>query len=146
MRELDAGLLQTESSESSLSDLARVERSRLTVAVAVVRYAALVPRRDGIAAGSHELALDKKRCRRVGHALDKSLAAWGGAVRHVLVMDEIRSHGAQLSWELWWAQHRLHLHNRIAYIHDEYAYDPPGRNRAELKLVNELNWVKHALR
>src|SRR5262245_23021357 len=100
--------------------LPRTDRSRITAeeierlchALALVKVAGSIPRRLGFKATDEELALDKKRARRVGHALRQSLDGWTRDPKVEFDDEVIRREGAQLEWLLFSTEHIVELRAR----------------------------------
>lgn len=134
--------------ETTATRLVIVETERIARTLAIVRIAGSIPRRLGGDATSHELAIDKKRSKRVAHCLNQSLNAWTSRPKVELDEEVIRREGAQLEWESFAAEHRVQVHASLRMVatwavrHDEKRW---GRSAA-MNLVNELAWVFYALR
>jgi hypothetical protein len=133
--------------DESAASIKAAERERLARQLAVTIAAKEIPRRLGIEAGAEVLALDKKRARRIEHALAQSLKAWGDAT--LPAGDEINQQGAQIDWSNWCEQHTAWLKSRIVYI-ATWAVKAGGDDKfaknAVVRLQNELSWVTYALR
>jgi hypothetical protein len=109
-----------------------------------------MPRRLGGDATSEDLALDKKRVKRVLHVLSQSLKAWDAADRiaQIDLTDELRREGAQLNWAQFAADYRAYLEGRIKYVatwstqtgHTEWG------KKAVVRLNNERSWLEYAMR
>lgn len=122
------------------------ERERLTRMLAVAEAAAAIPRRLGAEASGEELAADKKRAKRMAHALQQSLKAWGGPLRD---KPEVAQEAAQLRWDVWWADHQVMLANRVRYVVTwctKAGGDERWTKSAVVKLQNEQRWIEYALR
>jgi hypothetical protein len=120
-----------------------IERLQGELAAAVV--AANFPRRLGDASRG-ELALDKRRSRRVGHALRQSLSAWGGAER-TATEPEFRT-GAQIDWPGWLEQHQTELHGRLRFVASwaKLTTNLKFGKSAVVRLSQEHAWLIYAMR
>lgn len=122
------------------------ERDRLLDRFLVAQCASQIPRRLSDAS-REELALDKKRSRRVAHVLRKSLIAWGGELEREPTTEE-RQRGAQIDWPEWWADHEPWLVDR------RKLYAAWAKRSSHLKfgkecivrISNELEWLRYAMR
>lgn len=118
---------------------------RLEAELASAAYAAAFPRRLSDAS-REELALDKRRSRRVAHVLRQSLLGWGGKER---VADaEEQSAGAQVDWPLWQEEYRSTL---LAELRRVSTWAKKTDNlrfgkSAVTRLQQELEWVDYAMR
>lgn len=131
----------------SREDLNRRQVERLKRSLAVVLITGSIPRRLGGDAMPEELALDKKRARRVAHALKQALSGW--AKRYDLPLDDsIRQEGAQMNWESWQPAFLADLSTQVRCVatwamkNDEEDW---GKS-AVVRLENERNWITYALR
>jgi len=144
-RHFDSGI--DTSGVESREYLETEELERISQLLATVIFAGSIPRRLGGDATDEELALDKKRARRVAHALQSSIKGW--TKRYTLPdSQEIRRAGAQLDWERFRIEHATKAQERLRLlatwaIHNEQ--DRWGRS-AVVRLENELKWVDWALR
>lgn len=127
-------------------ELARVGRT-----LAVVILASTLPRRLGGDAGDTELALDKRRARRVVHVLQNVWLSWAGkkaGIRLPVTDSEINREAAQLDWERFRDVHIAGVNSRARYaatwaiLHDKERW---GRS-AIVMYENEIKWVTYALR
>lgn len=132
---------------SSREELEQREVDRLTRALAVVIMAGSIPRRLGGDASDDELAKDKKRARRAGHALSQALKGW--SKKYDLPLDDkIRMEGAQIKWDDWLTVHVTKIQDELrclatwAVLNNEERW---GRS-AVVNLENEINWLTYALR
>jgi hypothetical protein len=121
------------------------EVARLQSELALARVAASFPRR--LSEGTRdELALDKKRSRRVAHALEQSLRAWKGKPRDA--NEEERRAGAQVRWPDWAELHGVAVNTELRTV-STWAKATTnlrfGRS-AVVRLEQELDWVAYALR
>jgi hypothetical protein len=122
------------------------EQRRLSRQVAVIQAAAKIPRRLGPESAPEDMALDKKRCRRVAHALEQPLAKWGGSVNSAT---DINSDAARLDWPTWTAEQRVYINNRIRYIATMGILQPGNLSwakQAVTRLQNELQLIEYAIR
>lgn len=128
--------------------LESAEVERLARSLAVVLMTGSIPRRLGGDATSEELAIDKKRAKRVGHAINQSLKGW---IRKtpVLPLDaKIRQEGAQLDWKIWHEAHVAEVANQLRLISTWAIQNDEERwaKSAVVRLENELNWISYAMR
>lgn len=127
----------------------RVERERLTAAIAIARAAQDIPRRLGEDATETELAADKRTAKRIAYALDQCLKAWGGPVMLTMKKEEIQRQGAQVDWNVWWADQQAYINQRMRYVvtwQHKHAGDLRWTKSSVVRFRNELRWVQHALR
>jgi len=124
------------------------QRGRLVSALALVFVAGSISRRLGSEADDEELALDKKRAKRVNHALRQSLGSWIRKLPPIEVDDKTRQEGAQLDWVLFVEAHITQLKSEIRFVaswaikNDEIKW---GKS-AVVKLENEIRWLTYAMR
>lgn len=129
-------------------ELERGEVARLERALAVVIYAGSIPRRIGGEVSDEELALDKKRARRTGHALNQALRGWKKTRVNLEMSPEVKAEGAVIDWQRWGEAHLTELRNRLACL-ATWAIrngEESWGKQAVVKLENEINWVEYALR
>lgn len=135
-------------SAGNREELETREVDRIERELSIVLVASMMPRRLGGDATDDDLALDKRRAKRVSHALIKSRAGWTKKRFNALSDEEIRRLGAQLDWNKWleshiWAiEHELRCLATWAVHHDELRW---GRS-AVVRLANERNWVTYGMR
>lgn len=133
-----------ESSES----LENHQIDRLARSQSVVILAGAIPRRLGAEATDIELALDRKRAKRMAHALGQSLKGWTKKNVPLPLTDELRMEGAQVVWESWASDHLVAIQAELrtlatwAVLHEQEKW---GRS-CVVRLENERNWVEHAMR
>ena len=127
-------------------ELRQVER--ISRALSVVILAGTTPRRLGGDATDDELALDKKRARRAGHALGQSLKQWTKRRQQLPLDDKVRMEGAQISWEVWSSTHvnALEKELRCAATYALRSDEERWGKSAVVRLENELKWLQIALR
>lgn len=128
----------------SLEDITKQEVERLQTACAMVLVATQQPRRtDG---NREELALDKKRSRRILHPLRQSLVAWGGKERAPTEAD--KRAGAQVDWPVWLEEQEAWLQARLRYVATWAKASGNLRfgKSAVVRLTQELEWLRYALR
>lgn len=120
-----------------------IERLQRMTAEAMV--ACQIPRRLSDAS-REELALDKKRSRRIAHVLRQNLAGWGGALIDPSL--EQRQAGAQVHWESWWGDHQPWLEARMRLVASwaKKSGNLSVGKKLLTRLSNELEWLKYALR
>lgn len=126
------------------------EVERLARMTAIATIAVGIPRRLGEDASPEEMAIDKKRGRRVSHALGQCLSDWNGKKPHELPSsDELRTDAATVLWLPWWDEHQVFLQSRLHFIatwqiktgdHEKFA------KSAVVRYTNEIRWVTYALR
>lgn len=134
--------------ETTAPQLSNTEVERIARQLAIVRIAGSIPRRLGGEANDQELALDRKRSKRVAHALSQSLNAWTTSPYVYLNEEVIRREGAQLDWNLFAADHYIQVHDSLRQVatwavrRGELRW---GRS-AVINLTNELAWIRYGLR
>lgn len=145
-RWVDTGLrLSRDLTEKSIRE---GEIGRIHSAKVIVLVAWSIPRRLGSDASDVELALDKRRARRVAHALDQSLLSWTKKPPKVKPDENDRRAGAQLDWIEFVGHHALGVQDSLRLVatwsmrNDQEVW---GRS-AVVRLNNELHWVSYALR
>lgn len=128
-------------------ELERRQRDRLNRALATVLITSQIPRRLGSDASPEELAMDKKRSRRVAHALRQSLLSWQKKIE-LQVDDEIRRDGAQLNWDKWSTKFLTDLRLQMSCVATWAVAkeDEDWGKSALVRLKNEENWLTYALR
>lgn len=130
------------------AELERAEIERLSRALSVVVIAGSIPRRLGGDATDEDLALDTKRARRVGHALNGAIKGWTKKSPPLPVSDEIRREGAQIDWDVWRETHLTTINNQLRCLATwaiQNQQESWGKS-AVVRLENEINWVTYALR
>jgi hypothetical protein len=142
----DTGLVLPEILDRQI--ISNQEIERLTRAVSIVTITRTVPRRLGGDASQEELALDKKRSRRMLHALMQSLSSWGSRNQKFPLDDEIRLIGVHLNWETFKPAHLVTIQNRMTYVatYSIRMEDTKWGRSAVMRLENEYKWVSYALR
>lgn len=132
----------------SREELDRRQIERVSRALSVVIIAGMTPRRLGGDATDEELALDKKRARRAGHALGQSLKQWTKRKQNLPNDDGVRMEGAQINWESWAEAHISELQQQLRCV-TTYALrsnEERWGKSAVVRLENELKWLQIALR
>lgn len=121
---------------------------RLSTALAIVITSGSIPRRLGSDATREEAALDKKRSRRVAHALATSLHAWNTKAPKLPGGEEIQRLGAQLIYEAFIPEHVTTARNELRLMvtwsiknHKEKWGKP-----CVTRIQNEIAWVTYAMR
>ena len=129
----------------SIEDIVELEVERLQSDVATILVTSEIPRRLPDA-NREELALDKKRARRVLHVQRQSLAAWGGTEREP--EGDERIIGAQLVWQEWAENHGFVVSSRIRYVATWAKKTSNLRfgKTAIVRLTQEVDWMAYALR
>jgi hypothetical protein len=132
--------------ELTAAELGAEETLRLQGMLASAIVAAEIPRRLSDAT-REELALDKRRSRRVAHALRQSVISWGGFLELEPTAEQ-RSAGAQINWAEWWGQHEAWLIARQRYVATwaKKTNELSAGKTALVKLRNEYDWLKYAMR
>lgn len=134
--------------KTTIADLTNRQVDRLTKALVVVIHAGSIPRRLGGEATDIDLALDRKRARRVGWSVKQSLNGWSKKAPKLPIDEELRIIGAQLIWSSWYEEYMTTLTNETrlvvtwSILNDEQRW---GRS-AVVKFENEQNWVSYAMR
>jgi hypothetical protein len=124
------------------------EIDRLVNAAALVFAAGSLSRRLGGEASSADLAIDKKRSKRVGHALRQSILAWTVLKTPIRITDAHRQKGAQLDWQQFYIEHIAQINTELVLLatwairNGEHRW---GRS-AVVALENELRWMRYAMR
>jgi hypothetical protein len=135
---------------ATISEIEEAEIARIRRQAAVILVAISMPRRLGGEATDEDLALDKKRARRVLHVLKQCLNQWskGHRLDDLIINDDIRREGAQLDWESWWDNHRSYLEMRLRYVATWSVQADQRRwgKTAVVRLNNETSWMRYALR
>jgi len=125
--------------------IAAEERIRISRELRMVQTAQTIPRRLGDAASPEDMSKDKKRCRRVAHALQQPLEAWGGPVDTI----DMTAEAAKLDWKKWGSEEQVYLKNRMRLVATLGTDQPKHKKWAKQALTrfqNEARWVEHALR
>lgn len=123
----------------------RQATKRLESDLAVARVAAGIPRR--VNEGTREeLALDKRRSRRIAHALSQCLLIWGGKEREPT--KEEQQAGAQVDWPRWLEERRPLM---LAELRQVATWAKKTDNlrfgkSAVVRLKQELEWLEYAMR
>lgn len=132
----------------SREELEEKEIERISAALSVVIITGSIPRRLGGDASDEELALDKKRAKRVGHALAQALRGWTKKQAQLSGNGDLRRIAAQLEWPEWRQAHEVEIRNRLNLVATWGILRSEERwaKSAVVKLENELNWVGYALR
>ena len=134
------------------ADLAKDEIARIQTQACMILVALDMPRRIGGDATKSELALEKRRCRRVLWVLRQEMIAWAEKddkqIEWRPITDEDRQAGAALHWEKWWAAHRKYLEQRRVWFATWGLKkpDPDYANQAVSRLSQEIQHLEYALR
>lgn len=129
-------------------DLQDRQIERISRALSVVVLAGTIPRRIGGEASSEDLAMDKKRAKRAGHALSQSLRQWRKREGKLPIDDSIRREAAQLLWPRWSEEHMSTLRSELAIVStwailvEQEAWG----KQAVVRLDNELTWILYSMR
>jgi hypothetical protein len=118
---------------------------RLERGVAIAACAAEHPRRLSDAT-REELALDKRRSRRIKHALAQSLRGWGGEQREATQDEKVA--GAQVDWpqfvEEWETELLITLRHTATWA--KKTTNLAFGKTAIVKLSQEREWLRYAMR
>jgi hypothetical protein len=107
-----------------------------------------IPRRLGADASDDDLSVDRKRARRVSHALRQAIKGWAKKMPDLPQDEELRVEGSQIVWETWCEEYLTDLTQQLrslvtwAVRNEEERW---GRS-AVVKLENEINWLTYAMR
>ena len=126
--------------------LAASEVARLQDLYCIAGVAAGIPRRLSEAT-REELALDKKRSRRITHVFSQCISAWT-ELKVLEPSPEQRQRGAQINWADWWPEHEAWLKARQRYVGTwarKTSQSRVGRSII-VRLDNELGWLRYAMR
>lgn len=143
--------LETDPNDT-VDSITQAEVARLARQASVAGLALGMPRRLGGEATDEELALDKKRSKRVVHVLMQCLGSWkgNGAPEGPLPMDDgVRMDSAQVVWSDWCESQQTWLRNRIRYVVTwgrANGVDERIVKQMVTRLKNELGWLTYALR
>jgi hypothetical protein len=124
------------------------EIERITLALAKVVIAGEVHARLGEGATRSELAQDKRRARRIAHALGSSLYAWQRKTPKLPSDETIKIAGAQLTWDTFVPEHcataqaELRMMASWAILNNERRW---GRSIVT-RIENEISWLEYAVR
>lgn len=144
---IDVGLAIPDGLEKDA--LIGIEKVRIARALSVVLYASSIPRRLGGEASSEDLALDKRRCRRVAYALRQSYRGWDkeGEIA-VAAEDSVKQEGAQLLWDDFGERHLTEIRSRgcLVVTWAVKSGDRRWGKTAATNFTNELRWLSYALR
>lgn len=134
--------------ETTIKELEDAQVARLTRALVVVMYTGSIPRRLGGDATGPELAADKKRSRRVAHAIKQSLHGWQKSGYKLPEGEELRIEGTQIIWHDWYGAYLTDLASQTTLLvtwsirNEERRW---GRS-AVVRFENERNWIIYAMR
>lgn len=132
----------------TVDSITEAELARLAKNVNLCALVLSIPRRLGGDAADEELALDKRRAKRVLHAENQSYAAWGGTTLP-LAEDGLNQEAAQLDWKRWLQEQDAWLTARIRYLVTwgrKTGADEAWIKSSVVRLTNEQRWVNYALR
>jgi hypothetical protein len=131
------------------AELENIQVARISQALVIVAYAGSIPRRLGKGANDRELATDKKRARRVAHALEQALDPWCRKKPKLPTdNDDLRIEGAQLIWRNWYEVYMSALDGQAKLLATWAILNQQERwgRSAVVKFNNEKNWVSYAMR
>jgi hypothetical protein len=135
--------------DDSAEAITRSERERLQQLYAVALAAASHPRRLGGDAMPEELALDKKRSKRIAHAVGNLLRDWQVEPQEY---PDATKDAAIINWLRWWSAHEQYLLARQRYIatwchrYGDSNGDIRWAKSAVTRLNNELKHLSNAMR
>lgn len=109
------------------------------------------PKRLGGDATREELAADNKRANRTRHTASQFLWAWlgvGEGYTYPEADEEMQREAAQLDWQNWYDEYKVHLIGRIRYVATfaKKSGDITWGNKAVLRLQNEMDGMKYSMR
>lgn len=145
-RHYDSGIRLPRNLDRSM--LTNQEIERIVRSLTMMRVISEIPRRLGEDASAPELALDKRRARRVGWAFQQSLLNWRKKIPRLTADDDLRSQASLLVWEAFVPAHSTELRGRMALIAtwSIRMEDTRWGRSAIVRLENEAKWVLYALR
>lgn len=132
--------------KTTTKDLEAAQVARLSRSLVVVEHTGEVARRLEEATAEDQ-AIDRKRAKRVAHAIRQSLAGWQKNAK-LPSGEALRLEGAQLVWDSWMQAYLVSLNNEAkriatwAILNEEQKW---GRS-AIVKIDNEMNWISYAMR
>lgn len=120
-------------------DRALADWSRASIAAAIPRRLADADRA--------QLALDKKRSRRLAHVAAQSIGLWGGKVPHEPDATLTRE-GAQVLWDQWYEERDAFLAARMTYAATwaKKTSNLKYGKQALQRFLSEREWYKYAMR
>lgn len=132
----------------SVEKVVEAEMRRIERAISIILYASTIPRRLGGDATREELAEDKRRCRRVAHALLQSYRGWSKDELKPLDTESVRQTGAQLLWESFAAEHLVEMQTRarLAVTWAVSSGETRWAKKAATNFTNEQRWFTYAMR
>jgi hypothetical protein len=126
-----------------------LDQAELQVLIRICDGVLAMRRRLGGDATSDELAIDKKRAKRLAHCWRTSLRAWGAQESSSDVLEqEIRQRAATVHWEDLAAARRQYLLSRFplyATMAIDLEEEQWGYHIITI-LKNELRWLDYAMR
>jgi hypothetical protein len=145
-RYFDSGLRLEE--QITRDSLVSREIDRITRALILIGVTGSIPRRLGSEATNHELAIDKKRSKRVEHVLRQALAAWSKKDPRIQVTAEIQKEGIQLEWSEFVPNHMTQVMSELTLLATWSIQNDEARwgRTAVVSLENELRWLSYAMR
>ena len=132
----------------SRESLVSSEIDRITGAMTIIYVVGSIRRRLGIEATDPELALDKKRAKRVGWALTQSLICWSKKAPKIQVTAEVQREGHHLEWDQFILSHVTQLNTDLRLLATWAIQNDESRwgRTAVVNLENELRWLNYAMR
>lgn len=135
------------SEDDTAAQMEVAEQERIANLLATAITAQQIPRRLGMDANSEELALDKRRAKRVAHVAQQLLKSWGGDPAQA--NGAVRREAAVIEWRQWWEEQQTYLLNKQRYIATwalKLGQDHKWAKSALVRINNELQWLAYALR
>jgi hypothetical protein len=124
------------------------EVERIQIALTVVGVVGSIPRRLGGEATDLELAIDKKRARRVEHALRQAFSSWSKRDPKIQVTAAIQKEGIQLEWIEFVPAHLTQIYSELCLVATWSILSDEARwgRSAVVSLENEMRWITYAMR
>jgi hypothetical protein len=126
----------------SWEEMEEREVNRIRRALSVSILAGTIPNR------STEPADDKRKARRVSHALRNSLKGWTKISNQLPLDDSVRREAVSLQWDKWVTRHVTIVESEIVLVATwaiKLNFERWGRS-AVVNLTNERQWVTYAVR
>jgi len=118
------------------------EVMRIRRALSVTILAGTLPNRTG------DPVTDKRKARRVSHALRNALKGWTKISNQLPLDDAVRREALRVEWSAWCSKHISVVETEIAIIATWAIQNDLKRwgRSAVVNLENEYNWVTYAIR
>jgi hypothetical protein len=129
-------------------DLIKAQLDRILRSLTLAVVVGSIPRRLGTEATDEELALDKRRARRVSWALLQAYRAWNSKEPKIQVTPELEREGNQLEWDIFVIEHTTQIADELRTIVTWSIQKDDGRwgRTAVVNLENEIRWITYAMR